>query len=304
MEEIERRKNAATSAIQKVFGSEEDEYRKKKMTISKGHNMMSKLIVLFAFAVAIINVNFSTAYCYELTILTENSGENNYLDKNGQITGHNTDIVREIMKRLNLRFTIRMVPWKRGYREALSKPNVVLFSMTRTFKREKLFKWVGPMYVTKFSLYKKKGSDITIHTLDDAKKVRLIGCYRDDVREKLLSGLGFSNLSSLFGEDANLRNLKLLMLGRIDLWISSDHIVFKIAKDIGIDHNNVEEALTIMRAYVYLAFSKGTDDTIVNEWQYTLDAIKKDGTYKRIMSQYPLGLKRLTFDPPSNAHPK
>jgi ABC-type amino acid transport substrate-binding protein len=55
---------------------------------------------------------------------------------------------------------------------------------------------------------------------------------------------------------------------------------------------------------VYLAFSKDTDDIIVNEWQHTLEAMKKDGTYKKILSQYPSGLKRITFDPPTNAQPE
>ena len=174
----------------------------------------------------------------------------------------------------------------------------------RTFEREKLFKWVGPLNVTKFSFFKKKGSDITINTLGDAKKVGAIGCYGDDVREKLLKRLGFTNLSSLFGKDANLRNLEMLMIGRTDLWISTDHIVFKTANDTGIDPNEIEETLTVKKAYVYLAFSKDTDDKIVNEWQHTLEAMKKDGTYKKILSQYPTGLKRITFDPPNNAQPE
>lgn len=255
-------------------------------------------------SLSLTTVLSSTAFCYDLTILTENSGENNYLDSNGQIKGFNTDIVREIMQRLNLNFTIKIVPWKRGYHEVLHRPNVVLFSMVRTFEREKLFKWVGPLNVTKFSLFKKKGSDININTLGDAKKVGAIGCIGDDVREKLLKRLGFTNLSSLYGKDANLRNLEMLMLGRIDLWISTDHIVFKTANDTGIDPNEIEETLTVKKKYVYLAFSKDTDDKIVNEWQHTLEAMKKDGTYKKILSQYPSGLKRITFDPPTNAPPE
>lgn len=94
------------------------------------------------------------------------------------------------------------------------------------------------------------------------------------------------------------------MLGRIDLWISTGHIVFKTANDTGIDPNEIEETLTVKKAYVYLAFSKDTDDKIVNEWQHTLEAMKKDGTYQKILSQYPSGLKRITFDPPNNAQPE
>ena len=277
------------------------------MDTSVLHHLARFFLTVFCYALLSISLTTflsSTAFCYDLTILTENSGENNYLDSDGQIKGFNTDIVREIMQRLNLNFTIKIVPWKRGYHEVRHRPNVVLFSMVRTFEREKFFKWVGPLNVTKFSFFKKKGSDITINTLDDAKKVGAIGCIGDDVREKLLKRLGFTNLSSLFGKDANLRNLEMLMLGRIDLWISTDHIVFKTANDTGIDPNEIEETLTVKKAYVYLVFSKDTDDKIVNEWQHTLEAMKKDGTYKKILSQYPTGLKRITFDPPNNAQPE
>ena len=277
------------------------------MDTSGLHNLARFFLTVLCCALlslSLTTVLSSTAFCYDLTILTENSGENNYLDSNGQIKGFNTDIVREIMQRLNLNFPINIVPWKRGYHEVLHRPNVVLFSMVRTFEREKLFKWVGPMNVTKFSFFKKKDSDININTLGDAKKVGAIGCIGDDVREKLLKRLGFTNLSSLFGKDANLRNLEMLMLGRIDLWISTDQIVFKTANDTGIDPKEIEETLTVKKKYVYLAFSKDTDDKIVNEWQHTLEAMKKDGTYKKILSQYPSGLKRITFDPPTNAPPE
>ena len=38
--------------------------------------------------------------------------------------------------------------------------NTALFSMTRTAKRENLFKWVGPLAEKRFAIYAKKGTNI------------------------------------------------------------------------------------------------------------------------------------------------
>ncbi|MCP3940291.1 MAG: transporter substrate-binding domain-containing protein [Desulfobacteraceae bacterium] len=270
-------------------------YNFKKDVNMKKRYFVNGLIILFSVIAFFLICKNSMSY--ELKVLTENSGENNYLDKDGKIKGHNTEIVREIMKRLNKNFDIKIVPWIRGYKLAQSEPYIAIFSMTRTAKREKMFKWVGPLHATKFILYKKKGSTFNILSLEDAKKVGIVGCYKGDVREKLLLSNGFTNLQSLYGSDANLRNLKKLISGHIDLWISSDHIAYKTGIDSGIDPGEFEKAYIVKKAYVYLAFSLGTPDYIVDEWRYTLKEIKDDGTYEKIMMKYPLGAKRITLKP-------
>ncbi|MGB5746824.1 MAG: transporter substrate-binding domain-containing protein, partial [Desulfobacterales bacterium] len=92
----------------------------------------------------------------ELTIVSEENPPFNFI-KDGILTGSSTEIVREIMRRLNLPAEIQVLTWARGYQLALSRPNVVLFSTARTQEREHLFHWVGPIYKVRFGFYAKRG---------------------------------------------------------------------------------------------------------------------------------------------------
>ena len=232
----------------------------------------------------------------ELEFYTENSGYNNYLDTDGKIKGYNYEIVKEMMKRQKLNLPITLTTWSRAYGLIQCKPNIALFSMTRTKPREKIFKWVGPLHQVRFVLYGLKDDSLKIESFEAAKKVDAIGCYKNDVRETYLKNKGFTNLSSLTGEDANYRNFQKLIAGRIRLWVTSDHVLYRECKKHDVDMKLFEEKFVLKKSYVYLAFSKGVSDEIVKNWQKTLDEMKADGSYKKIMLNYPTGDMTMTFD--------
>ena len=94
--------------------------------------------------------------------------------------------------------------------------------------------------------------------------------------------------------------MKKLLGGRIDLWITSSTAVALTATRLGIDESAYEVAYTAQTYYVYMAFSLATPTVIVKGWQKNLDAMKKDGAYRRIMNSYPEGNQRMTFDSPHN----
>jgi polar amino acid transport system substrate-binding protein len=159
-----------------------------------------------------------TAFGAEFQIFTEELPPFNYTE-NGKVTGFSTEIVLEICKRVGHPQTVRVVPWARGYSSILNKDGHILFSMTRTPKRETLFKWIGPIYEPTIVFFAKTGSTLAINSLDDAKKVQRIGTYLKDAEETLLVDAGFVNLVSV-GDD--FLSPKKLIRGRIDLWIAGD----------------------------------------------------------------------------------
>ena len=127
--------------------------------------MCRKLCFLFI----ICNIFLSIpATAQELTIITEEYPPINFLEE-GIITGSSAEVVREILRRLNLPDNITILPWVRGYNLLKTRPNIVLFSTTRTKKRESLFHWVGPLLTARTGFYIKKGSAIRINSLVDAK---------------------------------------------------------------------------------------------------------------------------------------
>lgn len=226
------------------------------------------------FVLCILILITASVSAQELLIYTENNPPASYLVKD-KPEGAAVNIVRKILHHLGQTDTIELVPWARGYNLALKRPNVALFSTTRSPEREKLFKWVGPLYSHTWVFFKKRGNPIRIVTLDDAKKVDRIGTYREDAKKQFLEKNGFTNLVETSNNTTNVLHL---IKGNIDLWISSDFSMPYIASQAGVNSQEIEKAFTIKSVDNYIVFSIQTPDNIVEAWQQALDHIKKDKT--------------------------
>ena len=128
----------------------------------------------------------------------------------------------------------------------------------------------------------KKGSGITLTSLEDAKNYKSIGTYRDDSTELFLKSQGFTNLESVADDKQNV--LKLLS-GHINLWITGEIQGLAKAKEKGA-HEKIEKVLEIKDTQLYIAFSRNTASSDIEVWQKALDAMKKDGTYETIVKKY------------------
>jgi len=268
----------------------------------------SFLLVFFIFS-----VTFSAAA--DLTIITEEFPPFNYTE-DGKLTGVTTQVVQEIARRLQITSDIQVLPWARGYKRLQTEPNVVLFTTARTEERESLFYWVGPIYVFRLGFYARKNDAHRIDSLEAAKHVRAIATYKDDFREQILKSLGFNNLDSSNSPQSNIRKL---VSGRVDLWFFDNIGAPKVAREAGIDPNEIEEVFTYQQHYSYIAISKQTSPTIVRQWQATLDEMKSDGTFwwlthkwlprdaitvaeRQTRSHVPSALKLYTEDSPPSSY--
>jgi len=240
-------------------------------------NCVLNILILF-----VLSFCSSGLHADELTIYTEEWKPVSF-SENGEIKGLGVEVVQEILKRLGSRDNIKVVPWARGWRNLLENPNVVLFTMTRTYEREKLFAMIGPVAVGTTNFYAKKGSGITLRNMEDAKKIRRIGVYRSAVEEQILTKEGFSNLEVT---SVPLHSAKKLMAGRIDLWCNANLTAGKILEDAGYSVNDVENVFTIRENHLYIAMSRGTSEKTVSMWKNTLEAVKKDGTFARIYDKW------------------
>ena len=219
-----------------------------------------------------------------MDIMTENYPPFNYKDKKGNITGITTEIVREILSKIGEKDNIKIMPWARAYRDIQSKPNKVLFSMTRTKQREFMFKWVGPIADNSWVFYAKNNSTIKINSLKDAKNDRYkVGTYLDGANELHLKEQGFYNLYSV---PDDLLNVKKLIRGRIHLWAAGETQGLYKAKQLGIDPNKLKKVFKIKDTKLYIAFSRTTPDSVINFWRNELNMMKKDGRYQAIMDKY------------------
>lgn len=219
----------------------------------------------------------------ELTILTEEYPPFNY-EENKELKGASVDIVKELQKRVGNTDPIKVELWSKAYNICLTQKNIALFSTTRTEAREKLFQWVGPLVTDTWCLFAKKGSGITIKTLEDAKKYKVGAYLNDAIEQYLLKDAGFGDAVQSVKE--NQLNARKLMAGRIQLWAGGDvQLPYLMVKE-GFKADDIEKLLEFRKTEMYLAFSKDTDPAIVAKWQAAYEAMKKDGTYDKIMAAY------------------
>ena len=99
------------------------------------------------------------------------------------VTGLSTEIVQELFTRTKIDFEIIILPWKRAIDYAEKNKNYGVYSTTRNLKREKHFRWVGPLAPNNWSFFGKKGSDIHIKSLKEAGQYRVGGYIGDALTE-------------------------------------------------------------------------------------------------------------------------
>ncbi len=219
----------------------------------------------------------------ELTLMTEDYPPYNFPDKNNQPTGISVDIVRQIIKHTGDKDNITILPWARSYHAVLTQKNQVLFVMTRTKQREKLFKWVGPITSNNWVIFAKKDFKGTISSLEQLKdKKYTIGTYKSDACETFLKNNGFENLSSV---PDDILNVKKLINNRIDFWIAGEYQGILRAKRVH-KSNKIKKIFNVKDTEVYIAFSKDVDDKVIKRWQKELDKLKENGKYQKILDKY------------------
>ncbi len=218
-----------------------------------------------------------------LQVYTEAYPPLTFINSFGEISGFGSDVVYEIMDRNKVFARIKLSTWSNGYELALHNPNFCLFTMDRTEIRENLFQWVGPIGTNATFFYTRAGSGITISSLADAMNLTAVGTVSSWYSDQVLRDLGFTNLVS---ENEPGIMTKKLMEGDIDAFVCSAITFPTILKDQGYEYDQVTESFTLMSSDFYIAFSKNTSATIVNQWQSTLEAMQQDGTYDTIHQKW------------------
>jgi len=238
-------------------------------------NVLLQLVILVFLSPGLL-------HAASLRILTENLPPLNYV-KDGVLMGPSVEMVKEIQRRIGSTEEIQVYPWARAYQMALEEENVVLFGMSHTPPRESKFQWVGPLATKRDILVAKKGSNIVINSLEDAKKVQRIGVLRDDTKEEFLESRGFTNLDPVSDER---KNAQKLILGRIDLWVFKKPGLKTVCDLAGVDNDAVEEVFDLRETKVDIAFSLKTPDDVVVKWRAAFAEMLADGTVEAIRRKW------------------
>lgn len=210
----------------------------------------------------------------ELTFYTEIYPPANFI-VDGELKGITIDTLKAIWKKLDEpEQYINIVPWARGYRYLLDKPNHVLFTMSKTPPRENLFKWVGPVFSSTHVLMAKKSRKYKFDNLNQVFRYK-IAAVRDDISEISLNQLGFPahNLAKVSKLE---QAYKMLNSDRVDMIVATIHAFEYLTKRLNYDSSLYEKVWVVNKYENHIAFNKDTPDDIITKYQQALNSIPKE----------------------------
>lgn len=211
-----------------------------------------------------------------IRVVTEEFPPYNYTE-DGIVKGISTDIIRRVLKELNMKIEIESLPWSRALNTAQNNENVLIYSIGRNKTRENIFKWVGVIAPAKYYLFAKaERKDINIKNLEDVKKYQTATMI-NGVREQYFKTQGFSVGKELDSVSKTVQGLKMLEKGRVDLWASNELTGYNLIKKLGFKKEDFKLAYFIKglpsEGY-YMAFGSKTSDKIVEKFRAALKKVK------------------------------
>jgi len=220
----------------------------------------------------------SSAGAQTLFIATEDSPPFN-MPRGGEITGIATDIVREALARAGIENSISLLPWQRAYTTAQRRADACVYATTLTEERRPLFKWIGPLVHNTQVLFGRVDRRIRIESLADLGHY-LVGGYEGDAVTVYLESHGVAVRKAT----SDALNLKMLQMGRIDLWATGEAIGGHIAKRQGA--TDVAPVFRVQETSMYLACNPAVADELVAKANAALEQMRRDGTTDRIAAAY------------------
>lgn len=240
-------------------------------------------------SVLVFSLLVGVASAQKIVAVTEDFEPYNY-QENGVITGLSTEVVKATFAKAGIDVEIGLYPWARAYNMALEQENILIYSIGKSEAREKLFKWIGPIAPPlKVGLFKlKKRADITLQSLEDAKKYK-IGVMKDSGNAQFLLSKGFEEGKQLEVTPMTSLNVSKLFAERIDLIASPEWWLLKEVTNRGFKAEDIEAAFIFSQDRnpgLYMAFSKKTSDEIVNRVRTAFDQLKAEGLLEKVEQTY------------------
>ena len=220
-----------------------------------------------------------------LTFYTEHYPPNQYRE-DGRLKGALVEIVSAVFDAADTRLTradIKLVPWSRGYRRTLERPNTVLFGTVRTPMRADKFRWVGPLAPTAQVVIGPRAVGHSPDSLADFNDYTTI-TVRDDVAEQLLRAGGVSRANLLRVNKTDLIP-RILQSDRATFWAYGRRVAFHILEAAGIAER-YEVVHTLREGALYFALNKDTDPEAVRALREALAAVKRSGEHAEILARY------------------
>lgn len=229
----------------------------------------------------------------ELRLFTEEFPPYNFLEQES-VVGINADLLSQACQLANISCTFELSHWNRAMNSARSKPNMGVFSASRTEKRENDFLWVGPIVFGNSCFYRLKSrEDIAINDVSAITNYT-VGIARNDVYEAVLLNMGFQKGKNYITYSSKHQDTRMFKEGKLDLLIGSSMTLASQLNNVGLKPEDVVPVSELNDDSLvgnYLALNKESDADVVIKLQSAIDALKANGELEKIITKY-VGVSR------------
>ncbi len=228
----------------------------------------------------------SGLHAADIMVVTESWPPYNYMEGE-TVKGFSTEVARETLKRAGIKAKIRLMEWKSAYHLAETQPNTLIFTMARTEKREKKFKWIGPLAPRRVNLYKlKKHHRIQIGSLEDIKKYRISITAQDAMQHYLIS-LGLEVGKQIYSVRRQELGVRMLFADRVDLITGNDLTLAMLLNQEGYRFSELQHVYDLIdKGAYYMAFNPDTPDELVARVRASFKSVVNDGLLETIRKRY------------------
>lgn len=145
---------------------------------------------------------------------------------NGKVTGASTEMLQRILTRMGYTPVFQVLPWQRAQVMIEAGEAAGIYTYTQTPERLAAAYYSNPVSFTSDVLFKRKRDSITWETFVDLKPYRVGASERYNYPKDFLEAAqaGAFTLVYVYGENANLQNLKKLKDQRIDMFICNPDV--------------------------------------------------------------------------------
>ena len=249
------------------------------MSISMAGRSLLGLAGLLALVLSVVAVMPGKASARALLLTTENYPPFNMQAEGSQrIIGISTDIVRKLMVRAGINYSIKFLPWQRAYGMALKREDTCVFSTTLTEERRDKFKWVGPLVSNDWVFFGRADSELEIASLEDARAF-VVGGYKGDAVAVYLEHQGFQ-LDLASHDHVNPAKLS---AGRFEIWATGNHLGPYLASQAGVE---IRPLFTFKETVMSLACNHSVEDQLIERLNALLEELVEDGSVAEVMARY------------------
>ncbi|TGN38688.1 substrate-binding periplasmic protein [Marinobacter confluentis] len=141
--------------------------------------------------------------------------------RDGEVVGDDTRIIRRVLAEMGYQANIRILPWARAEQLARNGRADMLYSLTFSETRDRHYYFTAPINAAQDVFYKRRNHDLQWQTLDDLAGLNFglsaAYSYAPEFMDWLFDGN--ARMTKITHEKPELTGLRLVGLGRIDLFI-------------------------------------------------------------------------------------